>query len=144
MANKNNKAHIGFFMNLNNPSDRAVHQILENRPPFITKTAYIKRAIMFYKKYGGGNVELTEGGVLEPIFSGDSNKEKKITNGKKNTPKNKDLKNTSEKRVFEPNDKSEEDISETISDKENDIIVKNNSDINENVDYDAFVNGFFS
>lgn len=47
--------HVGFQLNENNPCDKKVKDILESLSYDQKKTAYIKRAIIFYHDYMGNN-----------------------------------------------------------------------------------------
>lgn len=42
--------HLGIRINLNNPTDKEVAEILDNVPPYISKSAYTKKALLAYGK----------------------------------------------------------------------------------------------
>lgn len=45
-----NVSHLGLFLNRNNPADKEISDILDSLPAYDNKTAYVKRAILFYNK----------------------------------------------------------------------------------------------
>jgi len=168
---KDNKTHIGFFLNLDKPSDRAINQVLQTIPTYISKTSYIKRAIMFYKKYSNDNLDVIEENEVAG-FNNDnivipSNNVKPHTNKTVNKKEKKedeavsvkDIKEEPQKTSDKPKKESgskieypkEEEVktppvssdNEDDSTDDSDIVINNNSDINEDVDYDSYINDFF-
>jgi hypothetical protein len=168
------KTHIGFFLNLNKPSDREIDHILQTIPTYVSKTSYIKRAIAFYYKNcndGGGYVGEALGEAKAPVMKEpempqeeekkkeikrETKKEERKENKGRNTVKEEapevkapEIKTpvTEETHVLEPKPETEVKKPENTGGKqENDgnYVVSDNSDIDDNVDYDSFVDGFFS
>lgn len=162
-----NKSHIGFFLNLDKPSDREIDHILQTIPTYISKTSYIKRAIMFYSQNcpdSNPNLFRFNGGVnpgfnrANTIFNDDeydnfenqyyedaARKEKSINN-KARTPKKPALDeniSNQEEDVVNSSMEAPKDALITNERKKtistgNELLVSDNSDINDDVDYDEF------
>lgn len=153
-----NKSHIGIYLNLDRPDDREIHRILQNIPSYVSKASYIKQAIAFYDKNCGNNNEiyvtqnLPKATVPKKASEEPPKQEKKQEQvpeekRRENTPKKTEKKEPPVKNVPDliPEQKKEEPPkAQTESAEGNNLIVTNDSDIDDTVDYMGVVEGFFN
>lgn len=166
-----NKTHIGFFLNLDHPSDKEINHILETLPSYVSKTSYIKRAIAFYYRNCNDNIGYQPSGVF-PVAdvkmdyredipevpkaekpkrvkeSNSSNKKQEKVVLKPENP----IKETEEvmiemqepvKEIPKDEPKKEPVMTTTEISEEEGLIVNNNSDVDSNTDYEAMISDFF-
>lgn len=155
-----NKSHIGIYLNLDRPDDREIHRILQNIPSYVSKASYIKQAIAFYDKNCGNNNEIYVTQNLpkapepkkapeEPPKQEKKQEQNPEEKRRENTPKEKEEKKKEPpvKNVPDlvPEQKTEEPPkAPTESAEGNNLIVTNDSDIDDTVDYMGVVEGFFN
>lgn len=157
-----NRSHIGFFLNLDKPSDREIDHILQTIPTYISKTSYIKRAIMFYSQNcpdSNPNLFRLNGGINSGfnraynIFNEDeydnfenqyrenvARNEKKVNNKAQTLKKsavNENVSNQDEDVINSSVNTQTNERIKTIS-TGNELLVSDNSDVNDDVDYDEF------
>lgn len=163
-----NKSHIGIYLNLDRPDDREIHRILQNIPSYVSKASYIKQAIAFFDKNCGNNNEIyVTQNLLEKTRTAGPKKTQEENPKPEQTPeeKRKEKKVAQEKtkdrepkkkvRKEEPmvkdipdldRDRREEEALKELQEpvEGNNLIVKNDSDIDDTVDYMGVVEGFFN
>lgn len=157
-----NKSHIGIYLNLDRPDDREIHRILQNIPSYVSKASYIKQAIAFYDKNCGNNNEIyvtqnlpkaaeSKKAPEEPPKQEKKQEQNPEEKRRENTPKEK-VKGEKKKEPpvknvpdLVPEQKKEEPPkAQTESAEGNNLIVTNDSDIDDTVDYMGVVEGFFN
>lgn len=159
---RDNKSHIGIYLNLDRPDDREIHRILQNIPSYVSKASYIKQAIAFYGKNCGNNNEIYVTQNLPKAAESKKAPEEPPKQEKKQeqNPEEKRRENTPKEKVKEekkkeppvknvpdlvPEQKKEEPPkAQTESAEGNNLIVTNDSDIDDTVDYMGVVEGFFN
>lgn len=149
-----NKSHIGIYLNLDRPDDREIHRILQNIPSYVSKASYIKQAIVFYNKNCRNNNEIyvTQNPPETTAPKRTPEKPPKQKPKQEQPLEEKHKKDVPEKAEKDPPvmktpnliPERREDKGQTEPAEGNNLIVTNDSDIDDTVDYMGVVEGFFN
>ena len=59
------KVHIGMILNLEKDTDATINNILNNLPTYESKSKYLRKAILFYAKHQGKEVDIPTSKALD-------------------------------------------------------------------------------
>lgn len=153
--------HIGLQLNLENATDVEISNILNNLPSYTNKSKFIRKAIIFYHRYGDNVPSVEEPGVKEGSGFGEltevlknlsrtvSDMQGEINSLKADIPKDAPMETPKEERKkakpekkVEPVKKEEPPAPAKEEVSENDIAIDKDTK-NTHISYDDFMGDFF-